>query len=265
MRAGGDVLLWAYMAGASTHISFLRHLGIALIFAPEPFTTPLGVAFVLVARHLSKRLEASCDKRLREMVHYYLAHSSLSTHGADDKFGGPGPVKRPSLGEEGPILGQIAGSRSFEANSSVRKGRQESHESAPSRTIDMQSLSRPCNYSNALSHTSTGAQKVIHHTIDIEWLSKRYEGATGAVAHSSWATTSRHTQAVTHHSVNLGLLSPHCGTDSLGQVQAKPHTINMAQLRQCYGSSARYTTVCIALRDNNRYYDMLSRSNVIGY
>jgi len=258
------VLLWADMIGASTHIRVLKHLGIALIFAPEPFTTPFGVAFILVARHLSRRLEASRDRRLREMVHYYLAHSSLLSPDADGKSGTPGPVKRHGLSEERPILGQITGSRSFEANSSVRKGRQGMREGAASRTTNMQSLSRRYKYDDGLSNTSTRTQKVIHHTIDIEWLSRRYESANSAVAHSSWTTTSGGVEGVTHHSVNMGLLSQHCGTGSFGQAKAKSHTINVAQLRQRYGSAASCTTVYRALQNNNHYYDMLSRRNVIG-
>jgi hypothetical protein len=263
-ETGGDVLLLGDMINTGTYVRLLRHLGIALIFAPEPLTTPFGVAFILVARHLSKRLEASRDKRLREMVQYYLAHSSLSTNDADGKSGGPSPVKRHSLSEERPILGQITGSRSFEASSSVRKARHELHDSAASGTSDMRNLSPLYKYGSALSATSTGPQKVIHHTIDIEWLSRRYECANSAVAHSSWATTSRDVQGITHHSVNMGLLSPHSGTGTVGQLQIKYHTINMARLRQRYGSAASCTTVYRALRDNNHYYDLLSRRNVIG-
>ena len=258
------MLLWADMIGASTHIRFLKHLGIALIFAPEPFTTPFGVAFILVARHLSRRLEASRDKRLQEMVHYYLAHSSVLSHDADGKSGTPGPAKRPGLSEECPILGQITGSRSFEANSSVRKGRHDTQEGTAKRTRDMQSLSRRYKYGNGLSDTSTGTQRVIHHTIDMEWLSRRYESANSAVAHSSWTTTSGGVDGVTHHSVNMGLIPQHYGTGNAGQAKAKSHNINIAQFRQRHGSAVSYTTVYRALQNNNSHYDMLSRRNVIG-
>lgn len=256
------MLLWADMIGASTHIRVLRHLGIALIFAPEPFTTPFGVAFILVARHLSSRLEASRDERLREMVHYYLDHSSIL--GDDANGGALAPVKRHGLKEEHPILGQITGSRSSETNPSVRKGRHDMQEGTATRTTDMQSLSRRYEYGHGLSNTSTRTQNVIHHTIDIAWLSRRYESANSAVAHSSWTTTSGGVEGVTHHSVNMGLLSQHYGTGSVGQAKAKSHTINIAQLRQRYGSAASCTTVYRALQNNNHYYEMSSRRNVIG-
>jgi hypothetical protein len=252
------------MVNTRTYVRLLRHLGIALIFAPEPFTTPFGVAFILVARHLSRKLEASRDERLREMVHHYLDYSSILR---DDAHGdGLGPVKRHGLSEERPILGQITGSRSSEANSSVRKDKYARQEGAANRTTDMQSLSRRYRYGNGLPDTSTGTQKVIHHTLDMEWLSRRYESANSAVAHCSWATTSGGAEGVTHHSVDMGPLSQHYGTGSVERAKAKSHSINIAQLRQRYGSAAACTTAYRALQNNNYYYDMLSRRNVIeGY
>ena len=258
------MLLLSNMINAKSYVRLLRHLGIALIFAPEPFTTPFGVAFILVSRHLSKRHQANVNNRLRETVQYYVAHSSVLSHDADGKSGTPGPAKRPGLSEERPILGQITGSRSFEANSSVRKGRHDMQEGTAKRTRDMQSLSRRYKYGNGLSDTSTGTQRVIHHTVDMEWLSRRYESANSAVAHSSWTTTSGGVEGVTHHSVNMGLLPQHYGTGNIGQVKAKSHAINTVQLRQRYGSAASHTTVCRALQNNNHYYEMLSRRNVIG-
>jgi hypothetical protein len=264
MKTGGDVLLLSNMVNTRTYVRLLRHLGIALIFAPEPFTTPFGVAFILVARHLSRRHEASVNNRLRETVQYYLAHSSLSTHDGDSESGAPGPVKRRGLSEERPILGQIGGNRSFEATASAREGSSDIRDGTANRTTHMQSLSQRYKYGDGLSDTFTRAKEVIHHTIDLEWLSRRYESANSAVAHSSWTTTSGGAEGVTHHSVNMGPLSQHCGTGSVGQTKAKSHTINIAQLRQRYGSAATCTTVPTALQNNNYYYDMLSRRNVIG-
>jgi hypothetical protein len=222
------------MVNTGTYVRLLRHLGIALILAPEPFTTPFGVAFILAARHLSKQHEANVNNRLRQTVQYYLAHSSLSTHDADGKSGGPGPVKRHGLSEERPILGQITGSHSFGAESAVRQGGR---------------------------HIQKGTA---NHTTDMEWLSRRYESANGAVAHSGWATTSGGVEGLTHHSVNMGLLSGHYGTGNIGPAEAKPHATNITQRRQRYGSAVNCTTVLSAIQDNNQYYDMLSRRNVIG-
>jgi hypothetical protein len=258
------VLLLSNMANTRTYVRLLRHLGVALIFAPEPFTTPFGVAFILAARHLSRRHEATVNKHLRETVQYYLAHTSHFGDSVDDESGAPGRVKHRDLSEGRPILGQITGSRSVEASHSVLDGRHAIQESTAKNTADMQGLPLRCKYGDNLSDTFTRTQKVIHHTIDLEWLSRRYESASNAVAHSGWTTTSGGPEGVTHHSVNMGLLAQHCGTGDVGQAKAKSHTINMPQLRQRYGSAASNTTVCRALQNNNCYYDMLSRRNVIG-
>ena len=258
------MLLLSNMVNTGTYVRLLRHLGIALIFAPEPFTTPFGVAFILAARHLSKQHEANVNNRLREMVHYYLAHSSLLGDDADGKSPGPSPIKRHGLSEERPILGQITGSRSFEATASVRKGRSDIRDGTANRTTNMQSLSRRRKYGHSLSDTSTGTQRVTHHTIDMEWLSRRYESANGAVAHSGWATTSDAGEAITHHSIEVGSLPQNCRSGSVGQTKAKSHAVNVAQRRLRYGSAVSYTTVARALRNNNFNYDISSRRNVIG-
>jgi hypothetical protein len=228
------VFLLSNMVNTGTYVRLLRHLGIALIFAPEPFTTPFGVAFILAARHLSKRHETSLNNRLRETLQYYLAHTSHFGEYADGESGAPAPVKRRGLSEEHPILGQITGSGSFGAKSSVRQGGR---------------------------HIQKGTA---NHTTDMEWLSRRYESAKSAVAHSSWTTTSGGVEGLTHHSVNMGLPPQHCGTGNAGQAKAKSPNINIARRRQRYGSAVNCTTVLSALQDNNNYYDMLSRRNVIG-
>jgi hypothetical protein len=212
----------------------LRHLGIALIFAPEPFTTPFGVAFILAARHLSKRHETSLNNRLRETLQYYLAHTSHFGEYADGESGAPAPVKRRGLSEEHPILGQITGSRSFGAKYPVQQGGR---------------------------HIQKGTA---NHTTDMELLFRRYESANGAVAHSSWATTSGGVEGLTHHSLNMGLLSGHYGTGNIGPAEAKPHATNITQRRQRHGSAVSHTMVVRALQNNNHYYDTLSRKNVIG-
>ena len=228
------MLLLSNMTNTRTYIRLQRHLGIALIFAPEPFTTPFGVAFILAARHLSKRHETSLNNQLRETLQYYLAHTSHFGEYADGESGAPAPVKRRGLSEEHPILGQITGSCSFGAKSSVRQGGR---------------------------HIQKGTA---NHTTDMEWLSRRYESANGAVAHSSWATTSDAGEAITHHCIEVGSLPQNCRSGSVGQTKAKSHNINTAQLRQRHGSAVNCTTVYRALQNNNHYYDMLSRENVIG-
>jgi hypothetical protein len=258
------MLLLSDMINTRTYIRLLKRLGVALIFAPEPFTTPFGVASILVARHLSKRHEASVNNRLRETVQYYLAHTGRFGEYVDGESAAPSRAKRRGLNEERPILGEITGSRSVQAKSSVRHGRPHTHGGTANHTTDTESPSRRYKYGDSLSGTSTGTQRVIHHTIDMEWLSRRYESANGAVAHSGWATTSGAGEGITHHSIEVGSLPQNCRSGSVGQTKAKSHAVNIAQRRLRYGSAVSYTTVARALRNNNFNYDILSRRNVIG-
>jgi hypothetical protein len=260
------------MIRARTGIKLLRRLGIALIFAPEPFTTPFGVAFMLVARYLSRRHEASRNEHLRETVQYYLAHTGRFSDAADGESIAPGPVERYALSEERAILGQITGSRSFEANlaPSVLQNWQDMRGRTVHRTKDMQSLSPLYKAGDSFkvesgwADTSNREEKVIRHTLNREWPSQHYENENSAVAHSSWVTTSSVSEGVTHHFINMSLLSQHYKAGSVRRTKAKPHAIDIAQLRQRYGSAVNCTTALRAVQNNNCYYDILSRRNVIG-
>jgi hypothetical protein len=260
------------MIEGRTHIKFLRRLGVALILSPELITTPFGVALVLVARYLAKRREASQHNRLREMVKYYLAHTGCFGDDADGQSSVLGPVKHHTQREECLIPQRYTGSRIFEATlaPSVLQNWQDMRGRTVHHTTDIQSLSGRYKAGDSFkvesgwSNTSYRAEKVIHHTINTEWLSRCYEGAGSAVAHSNWAHTSGVGEGVTHHSVNMGLLSQRPNTGSVGQVKVKHHNINMTPLRQRYGSAVSSTRVFNALRNNNFYYDIVSRGNVIG-
>jgi hypothetical protein len=265
------VVLLAGMIKAKTGIKVLRRLGITLIALPEPVTTPFGVALVLLSRYLSRRLEASQDNRLRETVQYYLAHASRFSDYVDSKSRAPGSVKLLSPSKEPAILGQITGSPSFIANSapSVWQNWQEMRRRTVHHTMNVQSLSQRYKSGDSFkvesgwADTSGRAEKVIHHTINMEWLSRRYESA-GAVAYSSWACTSNAVEGVTHHSVNMKSLSQHYKTGNVGQAKAKYHTVNMALLLQRHGSLPSHTRALNALQNNNYYYDVVCRGNVIG-
>lgn len=266
------MFLWAAMIGTRSSVRLLRHLGLALIFAPEPFTTPFGVAFILIARYLSRRREAVQNGRLRETVKYYVAHSGRFDHYVDGESGAHSPMKRHGLSQERAILGQITGSRSFEANlaPSVRQNGHDMQHRTVRHTIDMQSHSPHDNagdnfeVESGWSDTSRRAEKVIRHTINAEWLSRRYEGANSAVTHSGWACTYGTNETVTHHFINTSVLSQHYSTGGVRQTKVKYHTIDTAQLRQRYGSAVNCTTALRAIENNNYYYDILSRRNVIG-
>jgi hypothetical protein len=260
------------MIEGRTHIKFLRRLGVALILSPEFITTPFGVALVLVARYLARRHEASQNNRLREMVKYYLAHTGCFGNDADGQSSVFSSVKHHTQSEERLIPQQYTGSRSFEATlaPSVLQNWQDMQRRTAHHTSDMQSFSGRYKAGGSFkvelgwSNTSYRAEKVIHHTINTRWLSRCYEGASSTVAHSNWAHTSGVGEGVTHHSINMSLLSQHYNTGSAGQVNVKHHNIDMALLRQHYGSAVSYTRVLNALRNNNYYYDIVSRGNVIG-
>jgi hypothetical protein len=266
------VVLLGDMIMGRTRIKFLRRLGIALIFLPELITTPFGVALVLVARYLARRLEARQNKHLREMVKYYLAHTGRFSDDADGKSSAPGSAKRYTQSEERPIPQQYTGSRSLEANlaPSVLQSWRDMRDRTVHHTMDMQSPSGRYKAGGSFKvesgwpDTSRGAEEVIHHTINMKWLSQRYEGQGSAVAHSNWARTSGAGEGVMHHSVNMKLLSQRYETGGVRQTKVKYHTINMTLLRQRYGSAVSYTMALRALENNNYYYDVVSRGNVIG-
>jgi hypothetical protein len=266
------VLLWVNMIEARISIKFLKRLGIALIFLPEFITTPFGVALVLVARYLAKRREASMNKRLREMVRYYLAHTGYFSDDADGRSSAPGSVGCYINGEEHLIPQQYTGSLGLEANlaPSAWQSWHDMRDRTVHHTMDMQSPTGRYKAGDSFkvesgwSDTSRRAEKVIHHTINRELLSWCYGGQSSAVAHSSWAHTSSVGKKVTHHSVNMKSLSQRYNTGGVRQTKVKPHTINTALLRQRYRSAVSYTVALRALENNNFYYDILSKKNVLG-
>ena len=258
------MLFWGDMGNSRRYIRVLRHLGIALIFAPEPFTTPFGVACILAARRLSRQHEAKLNSRLRATVQYYLARTSPSGSLISGASCDPSRSRRPCLSEQRPILGQITGSGGLGADSPARKGRQGIQENRVNHSTTAQNRTPSHKHNVGFFDTSTGTQKVIHHTIDMEWLSRRYEVASIAVAHSDWITTSSDMESAAHHSLDVGLLSRHYGTGSAGQAKATTNTVDMAQLRQRYGSAASHSTVHRALQSTNHYYKMSSRKNIVG-
>lgn len=265
------MFLLGNMVKARTRVKFLRRLGIALILSPEFITTPFGVALILAARYLSRRHEASQNNRLRGMVEYYLAHTGRFSGDADSESSVPSSVKRYTLSEERAILGQITGSRSFEANiaPSVWQSWHDMRDRTVHHAMDMQSPSGRYKAGNSLKvesgwpDTSPKEEKMIHHTINMKQLSQRYESSS-AVAHPNWARTSGAGEGVTHHSINMNLLPQRYQAGGVGQTKLKYHTINKALTRQRYGSAVSSTTVLHALRDNNYYYDIVSKGNVIG-
>jgi hypothetical protein len=207
------------------------------------------------------------------MVRYYLAHTGRFSDDADSESSAPSSVTRYTLSEERAILGQITGSHSFVANlaPSALQNWRDMRDRTVHHTTDTQSLSGRYKAGDSFKvesgwpDTSRKDEKMIHHTINMKQLSQRYENSS-AVAHSNWARPLSAGEGVTHHSINMNLLSQRYQAGGVGQTKLKYHTINKALTRQRYGSAVSSTTVLHALRDNNYYYDIVSKGNVIeGY
>jgi hypothetical protein len=233
------------MIKSRTHIKLLKRLGLLLIALPEPFTTPFGVALILVARHLSKKREDSRNKRLQETIQYYLAHTSRFSGDVNGKPSVPSSIKLLNPSKEQAILGTITGSRSLESNAapSVGQSRRDVERRLVHHTTDTQNPSQHFKAGDSYkiesgwSDTSSRTEKMIHHTINTEWLSQCYEGQSTAMAHSSWANTSGAVEGVMQHSDDEKLLPQRYQIGSAGQASVKYHTINMALLRQRYGAA----------------------------
>lgn len=258
------------MIEAKTIIRLLKHLGIVLIALPEPFTTPFGMAFILVSRYLSKRLEAKKNKRLQEIVKYYLAHTRPFSSETAGKYINSSSVKRYTRIEEHVIPQQFIGNHSFEVNinPSIWRSWHGMRRRTAYHTMDRQGLSQhykanDCSISeSSWADTYSRADKVIYHTINVEWLSRRYECQNSAVAHSSWASTSGAMEGVTPYSVNMKVLSQRYNTGIVGQAKVR-RTVNIALPLQHYGE-AMCKIALKTLKDNYSYYDLISKGNVIG-
>lgn len=206
------------MIKARTIIRLLRHSGIVLIALPEPFTTSFGVALVLLSRYLSRRREASRNKRLRETVKYYLAHTRRFSGDADGESSAPGSVKRYKRSEEHVILRQYTGSRSFEANpdTSVWQSWRDVRDGTVHHAMDMQSHSQHYGMRDGWKveprdpHrevTSGSTEKLIPHSIDMQSLSGRYKAGDSFKVESGWSDTSSRAEKVIHHTINMEWLS----------------------------------------------------------
>ncbi len=245
------------MIKAKTSIKLLRHLGIVLIALPEAITTPFGVALVLTSRYLSRRLEASLNKRLRETFKHYLAHFKRFSDDADGESSAPGRVKRYTQSEEHLIPWQYKGSRSFEANPgpSVWQSWRDTRDDIVHHTVDMEWLSRRYGMRDGSkvepgdSHwevTSGSTGKLMHHSIDMQMLSRRYKADDSSKVESDWSDTSSTAEKVIHHTINMESLSRrYKGEDSIGADSnsactsgtlkgAVHHAINIRLLSQCY-------------------------------
>lgn len=267
---GRDLLLLVDMIKATTRVRFLRRLGITLIFLPDFISTPFGVVLMLISRYLSKRLEGSRNKRIREMIKYYLAHTGLFSGDANSKYIDPASVKCYMQSEGYVISKQYTGSHSFEANidPSVWQSWRDMRCRTVHHSMDIQSLSHTHEAGDSFkfkpgwSGTSSRVEEVIHHAINIEYLSRCYEGQNSTVDHYGGAHTSDVVERVTHHSINKSLPSQRYNTGSSGQQKAN-YIMNIALFLQRH-ESAMYKMTLNDLRNNYSYHDLIPKGNVIG-
>jgi len=263
------------MIKAKTSIQLLRHLGIVLIVLPEVITTPFGVVLVLASRYLSRRLEASLNKRLQETLKYYLAHFKRFSDDADGESSAPSRVKRYTQSEEHLISWQYKGSRSFDATPSplVWQSWRDTRDDIVHHTVDIESLSRRYGIRDGSkvepgdSHwevTSGSTKKLMHHSIDMQMFSRRYKADDSSKIESDWSDTSSSAEEVIHHTVNMESLSRrYKGNDSTGADSnwvstsgtvegVAHHSLHMRLLSQCYETDSvgpvkvRYHTVDMA-------------------
>ena len=216
------MVLLVDMIKAKTSIQLLRHLGIVLIVLPEVITTPFGVVLVLASRYLSRRLEASLNKRLQETLKYYLAHFKRFSDDADGESSAPSRVKRYTQSEEHLISWQYKGSRSFDATPSplVWQSWRDTRDDIVHHTVDIESLSRRYGIRDGSkvepgdSHwevTSGSTKKLMHHSIDMQMFSRRYKADDSSKIESDWSDTSSSAEEVIHHTVNMESLSRRYG------------------------------------------------------
>ena len=269
------MVLLVDMIKAKTSIQLLRHLGIVLIVLPEVITTPFGVVLVLASRYLSRRLEASLNKRLQETLKYYLAHFKRFSDDADGESSAPSRVKRYTQSEEHLISWQYKGSRSFDATPSplVWQSWRDTRDDIVHHTVDIESLSRRYGIRDGSkvepgdSHwevTSGSTKKLMHHSIDMQMFSRRYKADDSSKIESDWSDTSSSVEEVIHHTVNMESLSRrYKGNDSTGADSnwvstsgtvegVAHHSLHMRLLSQCYETGGvgpvkvRYHTVDMA-------------------
>jgi hypothetical protein len=223
-----DMVLLDDMINAKTSIKLLRNLGIALIALPEPITTPFGAALVLTSRYLSRRLEASLSKLIRERVRQYL------THFKGLKFNTARDVVRHTVATESLFLRY-----KVDDSPKVAASRHDAYGAAGKmiyHTIDWKSLFLRYKVNDspkvaASRHDAYGAAgKMIYHTIDWKSLSRRYK------TDSARTHTSSTVKGVVHHPLNMRLLSQRYEKVRADPVKVVRHTINMALLLRLYGS-----------------------------
>jgi len=260
------------MIKLGTLIKILKRSGIALLFAPEPFTTPFGVAFLLAAHYLSRNRDRSLNKRASELVQYYLGHTAQVADEPEPKPDSPGSLGRYTQEEQQSFTRQYRPGAAFAASSAVpgRNGPYAARSQTAPNTANAASVPQRRGTINSLKArrtlpaTSHTGENVVHHTIDMERLSWLYASEATTVAHAGWAGVSGTPEEVTYHSINKRALSARYKTAHHKQAAIQQHAIDIPSLLRRYAPPLSATAVPNAVRDNNYYYDIASRPHVIG-
>ncbi len=229
------------MIKTKTVYKLLRNLGIVLIAMPEPFTTPIGAAITLSAIYLSRRLEISQNKLLRETFKNYLAHHKRFSEDSTT------PSKaRYTQTVESSHPGQYEISPGFKPNPRplVRQSSPDTGDNVICHTIDIEWLSRRFKSDDSpkvkpdWASMSSTAQGVIHHTINMELLSRRYKSQYNDWADSDVSRTSEIADKTIHHTINVRSLPQLRKTDDTTPAKLEYHAINWVTLLRRYGLAA---------------------------
>ncbi|MBI2849438.1 MAG: hypothetical protein HYX80_00160 [Chloroflexi bacterium] len=234
------------MTTARDTIKFMRRLGIVLITLPEAVTTPFGVALLLGARYLSKRLEANLYERLRGTFQHYLAHTTRRPVHNAGKSGVPGKVERSARSEPRPIPIPVKNNNAKDESLPLNW---QSQRKAPADVVH-----HAMDWKKFSPHYGTiaGAKlvpsrpasevktvrfaRLIHHEIDIRKLSRRFRVDDNSAADSGSAVTAD--EVLVNHSLSTRFIARHYETANLPPAPPKYHTIDMASLQRRFGAPA---------------------------
>ncbi|HLB27577.1 MAG TPA: hypothetical protein VJK47_00040 [Dehalococcoidales bacterium] len=165
------------MTNAKSSVKLLRRAGLVLIALPEAVTTPVGVACLLTARFLSKKIEADLYKRLQGTLQHYLVHSKRPLKDADDNSSDKKPAKRATRNADRliPIQAEVKPVAPI-AKSSTR---------SDERLIPVQANAKADPTPTSAQSQRQAEVKAIHHNVDMKWLSRRYALAGNPITDAS--------------------------------------------------------------------------------
>lgn len=167
------------MLNTKSSVKLLRRAGLVLVALPEAVTTPIGVAFLLTARFISKKIEADLYKRLHGTFQHYLAHTRRTARGdADESNAKKKTIEHHALQNTDRLIPKletpqplITGAKAQQSSSAHRE--ESSAAPAQKKTPVPKADSGPL-----IIKGQRGPEvKPVHHDVDTKWLSRRYAPA----------------------------------------------------------------------------------------